>query len=106
LPVTGLDGAIVHGVAPFDGGVMAVGSVADGPAAWTSKDGVTWNRQDLAREMFAPDEEINELATVGERIFAVGATPQGGAVVDLAGRSVVEPDFGCRWGRSGSKLTG
>ena len=74
--------ATIQGVTATGDGFVAVGrSLADQQVvAWTSQDGVTWTRQDLPSEMFAPDEEINELATVGERIFAVGATPQGGAV--------------------------
>jgi hypothetical protein len=78
----GFAAATIQGVAATGDGFVAVGRGLDGQqvVAWTSQDGVTWNRQDLAPEMFAPDEEINELATVGERIFAVGSTPQGGAV--------------------------
>lgn len=74
--------ATIQGVAATGDGFVAVGrGLGDQQmVAWTSADGVTWTREEIAPETFAPDEEINELATVGERIFAVGATPQGGAV--------------------------
>lgn len=78
----GFAGATIAGVAAVRDGFVALGrDVVDlRPIAWTSSDGRAWAREDLDADVFAPDEQINDLATVAERVVAVGGSPDGGAV--------------------------
>jgi hypothetical protein len=74
-------GMTIQGVATVAGGFVALGMGPDLRAyAWTSPDGTTWTRDELPADVVAPDDEIHELATVGDRVVAVGVTADGGGV--------------------------
>jgi hypothetical protein len=74
--------ATIQGVAHTNAGYVALGRTLGDlrPVAWTSDDAVTWSRHDLPAAAFAPDLQINDLATVDGVLVAVGAAPEGGAV--------------------------
>jgi hypothetical protein len=74
--------ATIQGVAHTDGGYVALGRALDDlrPIVWRSDDGLTWNREELPGDAFAPDLQINDLTTVDGTLVAVGAAPEGGAV--------------------------
>lgn len=74
--------ATIQGVAHTGAGYVALGRTLGDlrPVVWTSEDAVAWSRQDLPADAFAPDLQINDLATVDGVLVAVGAAPEGGAV--------------------------
>lgn len=74
--------ATIQGVAHIDAGYVALGRTLGDmrPVVWTSQDGAAWSREDLSSDAFAPDLQINDLATVDGSLVAVGAAPEGGAV--------------------------
>lgn len=76
------DAATIQGVARTVAGYVALGRALGDlrPVVWTSEDGVAWTREDPSTAAFAPDLQINDLATVDGALVAVGAAPQGGAV--------------------------
>lgn len=83
-PVRGQDfaAAEIQGVAATDGGFVALGRALGTmqPIAWTSGDGRDWDRTDLDDAVFAPDDQINDLAWIDGRLIAVGTSPEGGVV--------------------------
>jgi len=74
--------ATIQGVAHTDGGYVALGRALDDlrPIVWRSDDGMTWSREELRGDAFAPDLQINDLTTVDGALVAVGVAPEGGAV--------------------------
>lgn len=76
------DAASIEGVAATPDGFVALGrGLADlRPVVWTSTDGRRWERDGPQTDVFAPDRQINEVATVGNRLVAVGSAPEGGSV--------------------------
>jgi hypothetical protein len=74
--------ATIQGVATVDEGFVALGRRLDDlrPVAWTSPDGMTWTREEIAADAFAEEDEIHDLATVDDRVFAVGTTAAGAGV--------------------------
>jgi hypothetical protein len=75
------------------GSATAAGSADGHPAVWPSRDGLTWNRVDLAN---APGyEEIQRAAVTGDQIVGVGI--QGSGFAAWRG-----PDTGEGWSQVGS----
>jgi hypothetical protein len=74
--------ATIQGVATVDEGFVALGRRLDNlrPVAWTSPDGMTWTREEIPADAFAEEDEIHDLATVDDRVFAVGTTAAGAGV--------------------------
>ena len=76
-----LAGMTLQGVTALDDGFVVLGRGPDLRAyAWTSPDGATWTRDELPADVVAPDDEIHELTTVGDRALAVGVTAGNGGV--------------------------
>jgi hypothetical protein len=82
VPGTAFDVATIQGVATVDGDFVALGRRLDDlrPVAWTSPDGTTWTREDIAADAFAEEDEIHDLATFDDHVVAVGTTATGAGV--------------------------
>lgn len=82
VPGKAFDVATIQGVATVDGDFVALGRRLDDlrPVAWTSPDGTTWTREDIAADAFAEEDEIHDLATFDDHVVAVGTTATGAGV--------------------------
>ena len=74
--------ASIEGIAHTDVGYVALGRTLGElrPVVWTSPDAMTWHREDVSTDVFAPDLQINDLTTVDGELLGVGAAPEGGAI--------------------------
>jgi hypothetical protein len=84
-PLPGMTGMWVHAVAPWRGGIVAVGSVSDedagveAPAVWVMAPDGGWERAaNVPGSTTARDVSISAVAATADRIIATGPSPTGG----------------------------